>query len=105
MDSTSANLSVLGVPCPKCGAEVHERHQVFQCVKCDFSLWKTVCNRILGAREVEKLIREKQLGPLHDFRDKMGRPFAAIIKLTPEFKLEFDLRQEQQGGPQKSSHT
>jgi DNA topoisomerase-3 len=39
------------------------------------------------------LIRDKTVGPLQDFRSKMGRPFAAILKLSPEFKVEFDFGQ------------
>ena len=31
------------------------------------------------------------------FSSKMGRPFAAVIKLSPEFKLEFDFGQAQPG--------
>ena len=56
--------------------------------------------------EVEELLREKTIGPLQGFRSKMGRPFAAIIKLSeiPEddadypnagFKLEFDFGNSQ----------
>jgi DNA topoisomerase-3 len=47
--------------------------------------------------EVEKLITEKQIGPLQGFRSKLGRPFAAVLKLNPEFKVEFDFGQDQQG--------
>jgi Zn finger protein HypA/HybF involved in hydrogenase expression len=86
---------VLNVPCPKCGGEVHERYKAFQCVKCDFSLWKTISGRMFEMPEVEALIREKQIGPLQGFRSKLGKPFAAVLKLTPEFKVEFDFGQDQ----------
>jgi len=45
---------------------------------------------------VEQLIKEKQVGPLQNFRSKKGFPFAAVLKLTPEFKLDFDFGNEQQ---------
>jgi DNA topoisomerase-3 len=40
--------------------------------------------------EVEKLITEKQVGPLQGFMSKMGRPFAAVLKMNAEHKIEFD---------------
>jgi len=46
--------------------------------------------RLFEAPEIETLIRERQLGPLQGFRSKMGRPFAAVIKLNAENKAEFD---------------
>jgi DNA topoisomerase-3 len=57
--------------------------------------------KTLEYAEAEELLREKKIGPLQGFRSKMGRPFAAIIKLSPiplddkdypnaGFKLEFD---------------
>jgi DNA topoisomerase III len=49
------------------------------------------------SEEFEKLIVEKQIGPLQGFRSKKGFPFAAVIKLTPEFKVDFDFGQEKQG--------
>jgi hypothetical protein len=42
---------------------------------------------------MEELITKRVIGPLQGFRSKLGRPFAAMVKLTPEFKLEFDFGQ------------
>jgi DNA topoisomerase-3 len=94
-DTIPGDFGVLKVPCPKCGGEVHERYKAFQCIKCDFSLWKTLSGRLLESEEVEKLIQEKQVGPLQGFRSKLGRPFAAVLRLNAEFKMEFDFGQEQ----------
>jgi len=45
------------------------------------------------------LIREKQIGPLQGFRSKKtGRPFAAVLKLNGEFKVEFDFGNDQNNG-------
>jgi DNA topoisomerase-3 len=82
------------VPCPKCGAEIHENYKKFQCQKCDFGLWKIVAARQLEIPEVEELIAKRRVGPLAGFRSKLGKPFAAVIKLTPEFKAEFDFSPE-----------
>ena len=47
----------------------------------------------VGAGEIEELDSRNAVGPLQGFRSKMGRPFAAVIKLSPEFKPEFDFGQ------------
>ena len=91
-DTIPGDFGVLKMPCPKCGGEVHEKYKQFQCVneKCDFAIWKTLCSRMFEMEEVEKLITEKQVGPLQGFRSKQGFPFAAVLKLNAEFKMEFD---------------
>ncbi|NCV93499.1 MAG: DNA topoisomerase III [Burkholderiaceae bacterium] len=61
----------------------------------DYATLKTPCPHC------GKSVKEKTIGPLQGFRSKMGRPFAAIIRLTEiplddadypnaGFKLEFD---------------
>src|SRR5580765_601707 len=97
-DTIPGDFGILSTPCPKCGGEVHERYKAFQCVKCDFSLWKILSNRMFEAHEIEMLIRERQLGPIDGFRSKMGKPFAAVIKLNAENKAEFDFGQDQRDG-------
>ena len=72
-----------------------ENYKKFQCQKCDFALWKIVAGRQMEISEVEELISKRVVGPLQGFRSKMGRPFAAVIKLSPEFKPEFDFGQNQ----------
>jgi Zn finger protein HypA/HybF involved in hydrogenase expression len=89
------DFGTLKVPCPNCGGEIHENYKKFQCQKCDFGLWKIVASRQLEIPEVEELIAKRQVGPLQGFRSKMGKPFAAVIKLTPELKPEFDFGQAQ----------
>jgi len=93
-DTVPGDFGTLKVPCPKCGGDVHENYKKFQCQKCDFGLWKIVAGRQLEIPEVEELISKRQVGPLQGFRSKLGRPFAAVIKLTPELKPEFDFGQD-----------
>jgi DNA topoisomerase-3 len=94
-DTIPGDFGVLKIPCPKCGAEIRERYKAFQCVKCEFSIWKIISGRMFEAKEVEQLITEKQIGPLQGFRSKKGFPFAAVLKLNPEGKVEFDFGQDQ----------
>ncbi|MEI6301077.1 MAG: DNA topoisomerase III [Betaproteobacteria bacterium] len=80
----------LTAPCPKCGGKVVENYRKFQCQKCDFTIWKVMSSREFAPEEIETLITEKAVGPLQGFRSRLGRPFAAAMKLSPEFKAEFD---------------
>lgn len=99
-DTIPGDFGVLSEHCPKCGAEVHERYREFQCAnqQCDFAIRKTISGRMFEYQEVEQLMRERQVGPLQGFRSKLGRPFAAVLKLTPENVLEFDFGPDQKGG-------
>jgi DNA topoisomerase-3 len=81
-----------------CGGEIHENYKKFQCQKCDFSLWKIVAGRQLEIPEVEELIAKRQVGPLQGFRSKMGRPFAAVIKLDENHAPSFDFGNDESDG-------
>ncbi len=94
-DTVPGDYATLSTPCPKCGGVVQENYKRFACTKCDFSLAKHPGSREFEVAEVEQLIRDRSLGPLQGFRSKMGRPFAAILKLTDEHKLEFDFGQRE----------
>jgi DNA topoisomerase-3 len=53
--------------------------------------------------EVEELLTKRTIGPLQGFRSKMGRPFAAILRIARDeeihnYKLEFDFGQDQEEG-------
>lgn len=92
-DTVPGDFATLITPCPKCGAVVKETYKTYQCTACDFSMWKIIAGRQLEVVEAEELLREKKVGPLQNFKSKMGRPFAAIMKMGPEFKPEFDFGQ------------
>jgi len=93
-DEIPGDFGELKVPCPKCGGTIKETYKKFQCTKCDFSMWKIMGGRQFEISEVEELISKGQVGPLQGFRSKMGRPFAAIIKMGADHKVEFDFGQE-----------
>ncbi|MDR0439376.1 MAG: DNA topoisomerase III [Candidatus Accumulibacter sp.] len=88
-DTIPGDFGELVTPCPKCGGKIHETYKKFQCQSCDFSLWKIVAGRQYEASEVERLLSEKSIGPLTGFRNKMGRPFDAIIRLNDQLQPEF----------------
>lgn len=89
-DTVPGDFGEVKVPCPKCGGDIKENYKKFQCQKCDFALWKIVAGRQFEIPEIEELISKRTVGPLQGFRSKLGKPFAAIVKLTPELKPEFD---------------
>jgi DNA topoisomerase-3 len=80
----------LKTPCPRCGGTIRETYKRFECEKCDYKLWKVVASRQWEPEEIEELLQERVIGPLQGFRSKMGRAFAAMIKLNAEYMPEFD---------------
>ena len=92
-DTIPGDFGLLQTPCPRCGGLVRETYKKFQCSDCDFSLWKIVAGRQFEPAEIEALISEKKVGPLNGFRNKMGRTFAAAIKLNDKLEPEFDFGQ------------
>ncbi|GAB4473970.1 MAG: DNA topoisomerase III [Burkholderiaceae bacterium] len=93
----------LKTPCPRCGARVKENYRRFACTKCEFSISKHPGGRFFEVDEVEQLLRDKQIGPLTGFRSRIGRPFAAVLKLVPpEYKLEFDFGNAPAGADERA---
>ena len=99
-DTIPGDYATLTTPCPNCGGVVKENYRRFACTKCEFSMSKTPGGRQFEVAEVEELLQNRTIGPLQGFRSKMGRPFAAILKISRDeeinnFKLEFDFGQNQ----------
>jgi DNA topoisomerase-3 len=88
-----AAFSTLKTPCPRCGGVIQENYKKFQCKACDYSLWKIVASRQWEPEEMDELLTKRVIGPLQGFRSKMGRPFAAMIKLKDDHMPEFDFGQ------------
>ncbi|EJL86431.1 DNA topoisomerase III [Herbaspirillum sp. CF444] len=105
-DTIPGDYATLKTPCPNCGSVVKENYRRFACTKCEFSMSKTPAGRQFEIPEVEELLANRTIGPLQGFRSKMGRPFAAILKISRDneinnYKLEFDFGQndgEGEGG-------
>jgi DNA topoisomerase-3 len=97
-DTIPGDYATLKTPCPNCGGVVKENYRRFACTKCEFSISKIPGGRQFEVPEVEELLTNRTIGPLQGFRSKMGRPFAAILKISRDeeiknFKLEFDFGQ------------
>ncbi len=92
-ESVPGDYVTLKAKCPNCGGTIKENYKKFQCEKCEFSLWRILAGRQFESTEIDELIAKKSIGPLQGFRSRLGRPFAANIKLNSELKLEFDFGQ------------
>ncbi len=96
-----ADFGTLKTPCPKCGGAIHETYRHFKCDKCDYRLWKVVASRQWEPEEMDELLKNRQIGPLQGFRSKMGRAFAALIKLNDEHAPSFDFGNEEAEGAEE----
>lgn len=92
-DTVPGDYATLQTPCPKCGGVVKENYRRYGCTQCDFSIGKHPGGRTFEIPEVEELLTKREIGPLQGFISKMGRPFAAILRISSEDKLEFDFGQ------------
>ncbi len=97
-DTIPGDYATLVTPCPHCAGVVKENYRRFACTQCGFNISKTPGSRQFEIQEVEELLAKREIGPLQGFRSKMGRPFAAILKIVPDdeatnLKLEFDFGQ------------
>ncbi len=93
-DTIPGDFGVLTAKCPRCGGEIRETYKKFQCGGCDYALWKIVAGRQFEPAEIDILITEGTIGPLTGFRNKMGRSFAAAIRLNDNKEPEFDFGQD-----------
>ena len=90
-DTVEGDFGELEVKCPKCGAlNLKGDYRTWRCQSCDYVFWKTIAGRVMSPEEATLLLRDGRVGPLEGFRSKMGRAFAATLKLNADGKAEFD---------------
>jgi len=91
-ETVEGNFQPIEVKCPKCGhLGFTESFKAFECgAKCGAIIWKNMAGRQFEREEVETLLTLGKVGPIEGFRSKLGRPFAALVKLDAEFKQSFD---------------
>ena len=102
-ETIPGDYATLQAPCPNCSGVVKENYRRFACSKCDFNMSKTPGSRQFEIAEVEELLTNRTIGPMQGFRSKMGRPFAAILRIVRDddinnSKLEFDFGQNDEDG-------
>lgn len=98
-DTVPGDYATLKTPCPNCGGVMKENYRRFACTQCEFNMSKTPGGRTFELEEVEDLLKNRQTPLLQGFRSKMGRPFAAILRIVDDadspakIKMEFDFGQ------------
>jgi len=94
------NYKAIEVKCPKCGGgPFNESFKAYECANpdCKLLVWKTMSGRELERDEVARLLTEKRVGPIENFRSKMGRAFSAVVMLdeTTGWKQTFDFEKKE----------
>lgn len=74
---------------PVDGAEMIESLRYYQTKDGVFRINKVIAGRFISSEEATDLLEKKALPLLQGFRSKMGRPFAAALKMNAENKIEF----------------
>ena len=98
-ETIPGDYATLTTPCPNCGGVIKENYRRFACTQCEFSMSKTPGGRTFEVQEVEDLLKTRETPLLQGFRSKMGRPFAAILRIVEDkesparYKMEFDFGQ------------
>jgi DNA topoisomerase-3 len=89
-DSITGIFPTIEATCPKCGGGPFKGdYLAYTCAGCGLRIWKSIAGRELEPEEVRHLLTDGVVGPLEGFVSKMGRKFAARIKLNAEHKTEF----------------
>ncbi len=61
-------------------------------------IYKTIGNRKISEEEVRTLVRDGKIGPLDNFRSKMGKPYSAVLAIDAENKVKFVFENQGLGG-------
>ncbi len=71
------------------GQPVVETLRNYQTADGSVQLRKVVAGRLLEPSEAKELFEKRLIGPLQGFRSRLGRPFAAALKLNDKEETEF----------------
>lgn len=82
----------LSVPCPKCGGSVKGGSISYSCEKgCGVDIKRKLLQRTVTAPEAEMLLKNRVTDQLAGFLSgKTGKLFSAALRLTAEWKVEFE---------------
>lgn len=92
--TTGVNVErpILG-PCPLCGKVVVEGKKGYGCSGwkegCKFVIWKEIAGKKLTEKQVKDLLEKASTDVIKGFKSKTGKSFEAMLKISPEGKVEF----------------
>jgi DNA topoisomerase-3 len=78
----------LGFNAPN-GQPMVETLRNYETIDKSIQLRKVVAGRLLEPLEAKELLEKRLIGPLQGFRSRLGRPFAAALKLNDKNETEF----------------
>ena len=102
-EEVTGNFKPIEVKCPKCQQTngFKESFKAFECTNpdCKLVIWKVMSGREFERDEVTKLLTQGRVGPLDNFRSKLGRAFSAEIVLgeASDWKQKFDFEENDSG--------
>ena len=93
----SSSADYLKALCPICNQKImviNSKYPVAKCIddKCTFKVFTTISQRKLSNNELDTLIVEKYLSTRTGFISAKNKPFDAALRLTKEFKIEFEFK-------------
>lgn len=65
--------------CPKCGKHLMKTPASYRCSSCNFTLWTTICEKLLTEKQVETLLQGKPTDVIKGFKRKDGSSFNASL--------------------------
>ena len=80
----------LHAPCPECGKMEHRQTDgLFQCKdpECIFKIKKHIASHEISEAEAKKLLTDRKVGPIEDFKNRFGQPFTAELTLEKPKKV------------------
>lgn len=101
LKAPAVEVVTLGVACPKCGGAVKGGISSYSCEhQCGVDIKRQLLSRTLAPAEVTQLLQARLTDNLDGFvSGKTGKPFAAMLKLTSDWKVEFAFAAREQADP------
>jgi DNA topoisomerase-3 len=87
-DESGVAAKPLGFNAPN-GQPMVETLRNYETIDKSIQLRKVVAGRLLEPLEAKELLEKRLIGPLQGFRSRLGRPFAAALKLNDKNETEF----------------
>lgn len=73
---------------------MEEKQKFYGCSQwendCSFKIWKIVAGKRLSNAQVNKLLKDKKVGPIKGFKSKKGSLFNASLVMNNDFEVQFD---------------
>ena len=79
-DEVDDELPLSNIVSPTDGQPMREALRAWKSQDGEVSIFKTIGNRKMQPNEIQELLQNGKVGPLDNFRSKMGKPYSAMLK-------------------------